>query len=201
MEGQGIGGTDSGGGGDFFEDFRHECLAAEAGDDGHAEEEVDLGEEGFDLGQGGGGVEGEAGEAAGGADAAEGFGDVVIGLDVDGDEVRAGIDEALEVVVRARDHEVGVEEDVVDLIDGFDDGGAERDVVDEVSVHDVEVHPVCAGVDGADDFIGDFGEVGGEQGWGDDVVFEGRRVHGWRTNHGVGVMARKILRAICGWMD
>lgn len=90
-----------GGGLDFFEDILHEGLSAEAGDDGHAEEEVDFVEVGDEGLEGGCGVEGEAGEAAGFADAFEGFGDVVFGFDVDGDEVGAGLDEAWEVVIGA----------------------------------------------------------------------------------------------------
>lgn len=58
---------------DFFHLVFHEGLAAEAGDDGHAEEEVDFIEVGEGLGEGGGGVEREACLAASFPDALEGF--------------------------------------------------------------------------------------------------------------------------------
>ena len=80
-----------GGGFDLGQHFGHECLAAETGDDGHAEQQVDGAEEGQGVIERGGRVDREPGEASGGTDAAQSFLHVVIGLGVDGDHVRAGI--------------------------------------------------------------------------------------------------------------
>lgn len=47
-------------------------------------------------------------------------------------------------------------------MDGLDDGGAEGDVVDKMAVHDIEVEPIGAGVDGAGGFLADFRKISGE---------------------------------------
>ncbi len=177
--------SEVGGGADFIHDFVHEGLATEAGDDGHAEEEVDVFEVRDDGIERGCGIEGEAGEDACIADALECFGDIVIGLDVDSDEIGAGRDEAGEVVIGARDHEVHIQVNVVGLVNCLYDCGAEGDIIDEVAIHDVEVKPIGAGVDGAGGFLADFGEVGGEEGWSDDAVVEGSCDH-------VGGICRKV---------
>jgi len=52
----------------------------------------------------------------------------------------------------------------------LDDGWAEGDVVDEVAVHDIEVHPVGTRVDGASGFICYTAKIGGEERGGDDSV-------------------------------
>ena len=91
-----------------------------------------------------------------GTDAAQGFRDIVLGLDVDADEVRAGIEETLEIMIRAGNHQVDIEEGVVGGIDGLDDGRAERDVVHEMPVHHIEMHPIGPGLHRAGDFIADF---------------------------------------------
>ncbi len=44
-------------------------------------------------------------------------------------------------------------------------------------VHDVEVKPVGARVDGTGGFIADASKVGGEEGWSDDGVFVGPFFH------------------------
>ena len=91
-------------------------------------------------------------------------------FDVDCDHVRSGCDEAGEVVIRPGDHEVDVEVTIIGFMDGLNEGRAEGDVVDKVSVHDVEMKPVGAAVDCAGGFISDSSEVGGKEGWGDDPV-------------------------------
>ena len=55
-------------------------------------------------------------------------------------------------------------------MDRSDHPGTERDVVDEVAVHDVEVQPVTAALDGAGTFVRDAAEVGGEHRGGNDPV-------------------------------
>lgn len=86
-----------------------------------------------------------------------------MGFEVDADVVGTGGDEAFEVVIGTVDHEVDVEEHLGVSTDGFDHGGAEGDVVNEVAVHDVEVEPFGTSVFGAVDFFFDVGEVGGEE--------------------------------------
>lgn len=166
------------GGADLVEGFWDEGLAAEACVDGHDEEEVDLVEPWFSGGEGGLAVDGEAAGEACGADAAEGITDVVMGFDVDGDVVCTCLDEAVEEVVRAIDHEVDVEEDVIGFVDSGDELGAEADVIDEVSVHDIEVEPVGTCADGAGAFVGETAPVGGEEGRGDDALGAGEHGEG-----------------------
>ena len=73
------------------------------------------------------------------------------------------IGEGFRVLERIRDHQMGVEEDVV-AADALDDGHAERDVGYEVAVHDVEVEHVGSGGDDFGDLAVEFAEVGGEEG-------------------------------------
>lgn len=129
-------------GADFFEGVGDEFLAAEAGPDGHDEDQLD----GFQVGEGGvgggAGIEGEAALAAEIGDAPEGIGDVVIGFDVDGDVVGAGFGEGFDVLVGVGQHQVGVEEEVtVELAEVGHGLRAEAEVGDEVPVHDIEVEP------------------------------------------------------------
>lgn len=63
------------------------------------------------------------------------------------------------------------------IVDGLDDGGAKGDIIDKVAVHDIEVEPVGAGLDGAAGFLSDPVEIGGEQGGGDDTIGVGPILH------------------------
>lgn len=141
--------TPCAGGADLVEGFRNQILATEAGLNGHDEEEVDLAEPWFCGGEGGVAIDGEAAAETGGPDAPQGFADIVLSFHVYSDLVRAGFDEPFEVVVRAFDHEVDIEEDVVGAVNCGDELGTERDIVDEVAVHDIEVEPIGSGADGA----------------------------------------------------
>jgi hypothetical protein len=49
-----------------------------------------------------------------------------------------------------------------------DDRRAEGNVIDEVAVHDVAMDPVGAGLFDTPDFVGQMGEIGGEDGWSDE---------------------------------
>lgn len=162
---------------DFGHGLLHEGLSAKAGNDGHDEEEVDLVEVGLYRGEGGGGIEDETSLDPGFAGATEGRGNVVISLDVDGNEVGPGFDEAGQVVIGPGNHEVDVEKDVVGGVDGGDHGRAEGNVVHEVPIHDVEVHPIGSGVDGTGSFLRDSTEIGGEERGGDDAVLVSARDH------------------------
>lgn len=196
MEFQAAIGPESGGGADFIEHLGHEGLAAEAGDDGHAEEEIDLIEKGPGGFERSGGIEGKTGLAARFADAAQGFFDIVIGLDVDGDEIGAGGDETRQVMVRTGDHQVDIKEDVIGLMDGLNYGGTERNVVHEVAVHHIEMHPIGAGMDGAGGFLTDAREIRGEKGRGDDAVCMSLRNHG--AKDGASIPGRPTLNVEIG---
>jgi hypothetical protein len=70
---------------------------------------------------------------------------VVIGLDVDADEISACVREGFDVVVGAREHQVGVKKKRVTVAaEGGDGFGTERQVRDKVAVHDVDVQPFQA---------------------------------------------------------
>ena len=90
----------------FGQHRRQEGLAAEAGVDGHHQDEVALVEHVLDRGGRRRGVERHAGLRAELADAREAAVEVRAGLGVDGDEVGAGGDEGLEEGVGGRDHQV-----------------------------------------------------------------------------------------------
>ena len=67
-------------------------------------------------------------------------------------------------VVGVFDHQVAVEGEFGDGAEGLDHGRAEGDVGDEVAVHDVDVEDGAAAALGGCDFVGEMGEVGGEDG-------------------------------------
>ena len=144
-----------------------EGLAAEARLDGHDEDEIDVSEEGLDGGGGRAGVEDDAALAAEGADARERGGVVIVGLDVDADEVGTGFREGLEVALRLGEHQVRVEKE-------FDAGtakggkglGAEGEIGDEAAVHDVAVEPGEAEVGDGARARSEVGVVAGEKGGG-----------------------------------
>ena len=83
-------------------------------------------------------------------------------LDVDGDLVGAGRHELGNIALRLDDHQVDVEGEASALSDCRDDDGADRDVRDEPTVHDVDVELVGAARLDARDVGGQRGEVGGE---------------------------------------
>src|SRR5258706_8956696 len=126
------------------EDFGHELLPAEAGDDAHDQDEVDVIEGGEDALDGRGGVERDADGAAELFDILGGLGGIIHGFYLEGDVLCACLDHRGGVTDGVGDHDVNVEEGGGDLARRFDDGRAEGDVGDEVDVHDVEVEEVCA---------------------------------------------------------
>ena len=114
-----------------------------------------------------------------GADGGEGFRDVAARFDVDGD-VGGAADETREVVIGAVDHEMYIDGSGGGFGDGIHEGGAERNVVHEMAVHDIEMVPVGSGGFGAADFFVEASEVAGEDGWGDEDGVHGEwRVGGW----------------------
>jgi hypothetical protein len=62
------------------------------------------------------------------------------------------------------DHKMDVERKLRVFSYGPDHSGTERDVIDEVAVHDVEMQPIRAGCFGAMDLFGEIGKIGGEDG-------------------------------------
>jgi len=166
-EAQAVIGAEAGGGFDFRKDLGHEFLAAEAGLDGHEEEEIDLAQKRQCAGEGGAGAQGETGGETGGANAGQGGGHIVIRFQVDGDA--AGVfGEAGEEMVRTGDHEVNIQGAGGALARGGNEGGTKGDIIDEVAVHDVHVQPIGAGVLRAADFLGQARKIAGEDGGGDD---------------------------------
>ena len=150
--------------GDFVEREGEELLAAEAGIDAHHEHMVHHGKD-FDQGlDRGGGVDDDAGLHAVVGDLLEGAVQVAADLLVDGHHVGAGFGEGGDEVVGVLDHQVAVEGEFGDGAEGLDHGRAEGDVGDEVAVHDVDVDDGAAAALGRCDFVGQVGEVGGEDG-------------------------------------
>ena len=131
----------------------------------------------FDLGHRCAWVENEAALAAELADAREGGTVVVGGLDVDADEIGAGLGEGLDVFLRLGEHQVRVEEQ-------FRAGATQRrescwtegQVGHEMTVHDVAVQPDGPGLRDRRRAIGEMGVVAGEQGRGEY----------WSMKHGAG---------------
>ena len=97
-------------------------------------------------------------------DVLEGAVQVAADLLLDGDHVGAGLGEGGDEGVGILDHQVAVERELGDRADGLDHGRAEGDVGDEVAVHDVDVDDGAAAALGRGDFVGEMGEVGGEDG-------------------------------------
>ena len=140
------------------------CLAAEAGVDAHDEDMVHHGKD-FDEGvDGRGGVDDDGGLHAVLGDVLEGAMEVAADLLMDGHHVGAGVGEGGDEVVGVFDHHVAVEGEFGDGAEGLDHGRAEGDVGDEVAVHDVDVDDGAAAALGCCDFVGEMGEVGGEDG-------------------------------------
>ena len=141
-----------------------ELLAAEAGIDAHDEDMMHHGKD-FDEGlDGGGGVDDDGGLHAVMGDLLEGAMKVAADLLVDGHHVCTGFGEVGDEVVGVFDHHVAVEGEFGDGAEGLDHGRAEGDVGDEVAVHDVDVDDGAATALGGCDFVGQVGEVGGEDG-------------------------------------
>ncbi len=154
-------------GGDFWEHVVHEGLAAEAGLDRHDEDHVAAIEEGEGGVGGGAGFEDEAGFGAQTTNCVECRRHFLLSVhagrfEMDGDEAGAGVNELRGVDVGAINHEMDVEREGGTAAEGADDGWADREIRDEVSVHDVHVNIVCAGALGAGDFIAEVREIGGE---------------------------------------
>ena len=141
----------------------HELLAGVAGHDRHAEAEVRRPVRGLrrhlDVRPG---VEGDADLEPVLARLGDHAGDVVRGLDVEGDAVAARLRDLREVVRRVVDHQVAVDATAV-LVDHRSDraqhDGADRHRRDEVAVADVEVEDARARVQQVLDLLAEPREV------------------------------------------
>ena len=96
------------------------------------------------------------------------------GLGMDGDDVRARLDEGFDIGIDRGDHQMDVHHALDVLADGRASGRAESDVGDVMAVHDVDMDPIAAlGLDGAA-FGAEIGEIGGKDRRGDlDAAVEG----------------------------
>mmetsp|Transcript_69580 Transcript_69580/g.188051 ORF Transcript_69580/g.188051 Transcript_69580/m.188051 type:complete len:374 (+) Transcript_69580:542-1663(+) len=150
-----------------------EALAAEAGVDGHDQDEVDLLQDVLDGRQGRAGVEDDPGSAAQRFDALDGPVQVDRrrGLAVDGYDVGPGLREVLDALLGLHDHEVAVHHGVGELLaERVHDQRPDGDVGHEAAVHRVDVDPVRARLDRISDLLSEAREVGREDG--------GRDLHG-----------------------
>ena len=147
-----------------------EWLTTETGMHGHDEEDVDLVEEGFHFLERRGRIEGQAGTATSITNCAQGFCDVVFRLrfDVNIDGGRAGFDKTRQIMIGVLDHQMHIERKFRLLAHEIDNHRAERNVVDEVTVHDIAMDPIGAGFLDGMDFLGQAREVGGKDGRSDE---------------------------------
>ena len=89
-------------------------------------------------------------------------------FDMNGDGIRAGFEEARQVMIGMLDHEMNVERKLRVLSHGRDDRRPKRNVIDEMAVHDVEMEPIGAGLFGAMDLGFELREIRGENGRSDE---------------------------------
>ena len=103
-------------------------------------------------------------------------------FDVNADEIGAALRKGFDVVLWSGQHEMGVEEKFrARPAEGGKSLGAEGEVGDEVSVHDIAVQPGEAEVGNETGAGGEIGVVASEEGWCED--------RGVRRRHGDGESA------------
>ncbi len=83
-------------------------------------------------------------------------------LDMHDHAVGPGLGESFEVGVGRRDHEMHVEKLVGQRPDGLHDLRPDRQVRDEMPVHDIDVNPIGARGDDRAHFLSKPGEIGGK---------------------------------------
>ncbi len=115
-------------------------------------------------------IQRQAGAASRRANRAQGLRDIVFrfGFDMNRDGIRARFEEARHVMIGMLDHEMDVERKLGVFSHRRDDSGPERNVIDEMAIHDVEMQPIGAGFLGAMDLGFEMGEVRGEDGRSDE---------------------------------
>ena len=92
-------------------------------------------------------------------------------LYVNGDGIRARFKKARQIMIGPLDHEMNVERQLGVFAHGRDDRGTEGNVIDEMSVHDVAMDPICACGFDAMDFVTESREIGGKNGRSNDDSF------------------------------
>ncbi len=115
-------------------------------------------------------------------------------FDVDRDRIRARFEEARHVMIGMLDHEMDIERKLRVFADGRDDSRPERNVIDEMAVHDVEMQPVRAGFFGAMDLGFELGEVRGEDGRSDEDL--GGSWIGMNVERRTANVQRRILKPV-----
>ena len=88
-------------------------------------------------------------------------------LDMHDHAIGAGIGKSLEIRVGRCDHQMHIEEFVRQRPDGAHDLWPDRDVRDEMPVHDIDMNPVGAGGDNRAHLLAEPREVGRKNGRGD----------------------------------
>ena len=92
---------------------------------------------------------------------------------VDDQRVGPGLGKRAQVPVRLRDHQVNFQGNRSHRPEPADDHGPERDIGDEVPVHDVDVNPVGPGRNDLGHLVGQMAHVGRQDRRGElDVVRE-----------------------------
>ena len=151
-------------------------LPAKAGVDAHHQNIVHHGQDFDERLDRGGRVDDDAGQHVVFDDVLEGAVQVAADLLMHGDHVGAGLGEGGDEGVGVLDHQVAVERQLGDGAQGLDHGRAEGDVGDKVAVHDIDVDDGAAAALGRGDFVGEMGEVGGEDGEASSIMWVRCRV-------------------------
>ena len=101
-------------------------------------------------------------------------------------------------MVRALDHEVHIERQSGELADRFYHRRSERNIVDEMAVHDVAVNPIGPRRFDRSEFVAQFRKISGEDGRRDDagihVVRDRKRL--WRFTLSVATSQRLSLEKL-----
>src|SRR5688572_15452962 len=92
---------------------------------------------------------------------------------MDGDGIRAGFEKARQIMIGMLDHEMNIERELRQLAHRGHDRGANGNVIHEMAIHDVQVHPVSPGFFSAPDFGGELGAVRGDEGRSDQDAGHG----------------------------
>lgn len=88
-------------------------------------------------------------------------------LGMDGDDVRPGVSERLNIVIRIDNHEVNIDHALGRRADRLHDERPNRDVRNESTVHDVDVNPIGSGLPDRLNFGLKAPKISGKNGRGD----------------------------------